>query len=182
VLDTIQVKFLSNHPDKKVKELAIKVLAVHPAGTRQQVIDSFNSGLSLKGDSAHGHKIYQERCISCHRLGGEGYALGPDLVTVKNMGKEKLLVNILDPNREVRPEFVSYVVETKDADSLIGVVVTETATGVTLRQAYGKEDVIPRTNIRRMQSQGQSLMPEGLEAGLTPQDLADLIDYVETAN
>jgi putative membrane-bound dehydrogenase-like protein len=182
VLDTTQVKFLSNHPDKKVKELAIKVLAVHPAGTRQQVIDSFNSGLSLKGDSAHGHKIYQERCISCHRLGGEGYALGPDLVTVKNMGKEKLLVNILDPNREVRPEFVSYVVETKDADSLIGVVVTETATGVTLRQAYGKEDVIPRTNIRRMQSQGQSLMPEGLEAGLTPQDLADLIDYVETAN
>jgi len=38
-------------------------------------------------------------------------ALGPDLVTVKNTGKEKLLVNIIDPNREVRPEFASYIIE-----------------------------------------------------------------------
>jgi len=137
--------------------------------------------LNVKGDAARGKKIYQERCISCHRLGGEGYALGPDLVTVKNTGKEKMLVNILDPNREVRPEFVSYVIETKDDESSIGLVASETATAVTLRQAYGKEDVILRANIRKMQSQGQSLMPEGLEAGLTPKDLADLLEYIETA-
>ena len=93
-----------------------------------------------------------------------------------------MLVNILDPNREVRPDFVSYVVETKDEASIIGLVAGETGNAVTLRQAYGKEDVIPRANIRKMQSQGQSLMPEGLEAGLTPQDLADLLQYVETAD
>ena len=116
-----------------------------------------------------------------HRLGGEGFALGPDLVTVKTAGKEKTLVNILDPNREVRPEFVSYVVETKSDDTLLGIVANETATSVTLRQAYGKEDVIPRANIVKMQSQGNSLMPEGLEAGLKPQDLADLLEYIEAA-
>ena len=180
-LDTTQARFLRSHRDRGVRQLAAKVLAAKPASTRQQVIDAFMPALNLKGDPAHGKKIYEERCISCHRLGGEGNALGPDLVTVKTTGKEKMLVNILDPNREVRPEFVTYVVETKDDESLIGLVANETASTVTLRQAYSKEDVIHRSNIKKMQSQGQSLMPEGLEAGLAPQDLADLLEYIETA-
>jgi putative membrane-bound dehydrogenase-like protein len=180
-LDSTQIKFLRNHRDKVVRQLAQNVLSAKPASTRQQVIDAFMPALSLKGDPTHGHKIYQERCISCHRLGGEGSALGPDLVTVRNTGKEKILVNVIDPNREVRPEFVSFAVETKDDDTFIGLIVNETATTITLRQAYGKEDVLNRTNIKRMQSQGQSLMPEGLEAGLQPQDFADLIEYIETA-
>jgi putative heme-binding domain-containing protein len=103
-------------------------------------------------------------------------------VTVKNSGKEKLLTNILDPNKEVRPDYVAYTVETKDEETAIGLIANETSTAVTIRQAYGKETVVPRANIKRMQSQGQSLMPEGLEAGLGPQDLADLMSYVETAN
>jgi putative membrane-bound dehydrogenase-like protein len=180
-LDATQSKFLLTHREQTVRELASKVLANPPSNSRQQVIDSFISATTLKGDPIHGRKIYQERCISCHRLAGEGYALGPDLVTVKNTGKEKMLVNILDPNREVRPEFVNYVVETKDDESYIGLVVSETGTTVTLRQAFGKEYVIPRKNVRKMQNQGQSLMPEGIEAGLTPQDLADLLTYVEKA-
>ena len=181
VLDSTQIKLLRDHADKEVRRLAVKVLAAKPASTRQQVMDSFIPALDLKGDAAHGKKIYEQLCLSCHRLGGEGYTLGPDLVTVKTAGKEKTLVNILDPNREVRPEFNSYVVETKNDDTLLGILANETATSVTLRQAYGKEDVIPRANIAKMQSQGNSLMPEGLEAGLRPQDLADLLEYIETA-
>jgi putative heme-binding domain-containing protein len=181
VLDSMQTKFLANHRNKEVRELAAKVLAAQPASTRQQVIDAFTPALNLKGDPARGKKIYVERCISCHRLGGQGFVLGPDLVTVKSTGKEKMLVNILDPNREVRPDFASYLVETKDDESYIGLVVNETGAAVTLRQAYGKEDVIRRANIRKMQSSSQSLMPEGLEAGLTPQDVSDLLEYIETA-
>ena len=181
VLDSMQTKFLVNHRNKDVRERAAKTLGAQPASSRQQIIDSFMTALNLKGDRAHGKRIYEERCISCHRLGGQGFALGPDLVTVKNTGKEKMLVNILDPNREVRPEFASYLIETKDDESYIGLVVNETGAAVTLRQAYGKEDVIRRASIRKMQSSSQSLMPEGLEAGLAPQDLADLLGYIETA-
>jgi putative membrane-bound dehydrogenase-like protein len=180
-LTTPQTKFVRNHSDKSVRGLAAKVLSTQLASTRQQAVDAFLPAMDLKGDSIHGKKIYQDRCISCHRLGGEGHALGPDLVTVKNSGKEKMLVNILDPNREVRPDYISYVVETKDDESYIGLVANETATTVTIRQAYGKENVINRSDIKKVQNQGQSLMPEGLEAGLKPQDLADLLDYIETA-
>jgi putative heme-binding domain-containing protein len=145
------------------------------------VINEYLPALTLKGDPASGKTIYEERCISCHRASGEGFSLGPDLVTVKTTGKEKILVNLIDPNAEVRPEFVGYVVETKDDESLLGLVVNETGTSVTLRQAYGREDVIPRANITSMKSQGQSIMPEGLEAGLTPQQMADLLEHISTA-
>jgi putative heme-binding domain-containing protein len=181
-LDSTQVKFLRNHKDKAVHQLAAKVLAARPASTRQQVIDSFSSALTLKGESAPGKKIYEERCSSCHRLAGEGFALGPDLITVKTAGKEKIMTNILDPNAEVRPEYISYLIETKDDNSLVGVVVNETASAVTLRQAFGKEDVIPRDKIASMKSQGASIMPEGLESGLTPQDMANLLEFITTAN
>jgi putative heme-binding domain-containing protein len=161
--------------------LATQVFAETAVTPRQQVLESYLPALKLQGNAAHGRKIYQERCISCHRLGGEGYALGPDLVTVKNSGKEKILINILDPNREVRPEFNSYVVQMKNEESLLGIVGSETSTSVTIRQAYGVEHVIRRADIKALQSQGQSLMPEGLEAGLVPQDFADLVEYIETA-
>ena len=181
-LDTTQAKFLRNHHDPEVKKLAVKVLGSKPASTRQQAVDQFAPALNLKGDPKHGKKVYEERCISCHRLSGEGFALGPDLVTVKNTGKEKIMVNILDPNREVRPDYVSFLIETKDDESQIGLIVNENATSVTLRQPYAKENVVNRSDIKKMQSQGQSMMPEGLEAGMSPQDLADLIEYIETAD
>jgi putative heme-binding domain-containing protein len=180
-LDSTQVKLLTTYRDPTVRALAVKVFGTKPVSTRQQVIDTYMPAINMKGDVAKGKKIYEERCISCHRSSGEGSALGPDFVTVKSTGKEKLLTNIIDPNREVRPEYVAYVVETGAEDSLVGLVVNETAASVTLRQAYGKETVIPRVDIAKMRSQGQSLMPEGLEANLTPQDFANLLEYISTA-
>lgn len=180
-LTTTQRKFLRNHRDATVSQLAAQVLDTPAQGPRQSVINSFMPALNLQGKAAAGKKIYQERCISCHRLGGEGNSVGPDLATVKNTGKEKLLVSILDPNREVPPQFVSYVVETREGDSFVGLIANETANSITVRQAYGKEDIIPRSRIASMHSQAQSLMPEGLETGLTQQDLANLLEYIESA-
>ncbi len=181
VLDSTQVKFLLNHKDNAVRQLAGKTFTAKSASSKQEIIARFLPALQLKGDAARGKKIYEERCVSCHRASGEGSSLGPDFVTVKNTGKEKILTNLIDPNAEVRPEFVAYVVDTKDDESMLGLVVNETTTSVTLRQAYGKETVIPRANIAKMASQGQSVMPEGLEAGLTEQSMADLLEYISTA-
>jgi putative membrane-bound dehydrogenase-like protein len=177
-----QIRFLKNHRDEQARQLAAKVLPATQMTPRQQSIESYNPALTLKGDAAAGKKIYSERCLSCHRLEGQGFALGPDLVTVKNSGKEKLLVNILDPNREVAPNFMAYLVETTDGESYLGLVAGETGTSVTVRQAFGKENVVPRAAIKKIQSQNQSLMPEGLETGLTAQDLANLLEYISTAD
>jgi putative membrane-bound dehydrogenase-like protein len=136
-LSTAQVKFLQNHKNAAVKQLAAKVLASAGSSPRQPVIDSFMAALNLKGNATAGKAIYQERCVSCHRLDGQGFELGPDLVTVKTTGKEKMLVNILDPNREVAPQFMAYTVDTKDDESFIGTVANESTASVTVRQAFG---------------------------------------------
>jgi len=178
VLDTTQTKMLQTYRDPKVRQLAGKVLATATTSSKQPIIDGYAASLTMNGDVARGRKIYQERCISCHRAGGGGFVLGPDLITVKTTGKEKLLTNIVDPNREVRPEFAAFTIETKDDESYVGLVVNQTSAAVTLRQAYGKEDVIPRASITKIQSHGLSVMPEGLEQNLATQDMADLLEYV----
>ena len=181
-LNTTQLKFLRTHQDKKVRQLAIQVLGETSPNQRQTVIDAYQPALSLAGEAAKGREIYLARCSSCHRLGGAGFALGPDLVTVKNTGKDKLLVNILDPSREVAAQYIAFQVDTKDGESQIGIIANETTSSITLRQAYGKEDVIQRSTMKAMKSQSQSLMPEGLEVGLSHQDFANLLEYISTAD
>ena len=177
-LTTAQIKFLNNSRDKNVRTEAQTVLAGLNVAKRQDVMNQFMPALTLKGWKCAWQKALRRRCSSCHRLGGEGHALGPDLVTVQATGKEKMLGNILDPNREVAPQFQAFEVELKDGDSLIGLIGNETASSLTVRQAFGKEEVVQRSNIARLRNQNQSLMPEGLEAGLKAQDVADLLEYV----
>jgi len=177
-LSSTQEKFLRAHRDASVRQRAEKILGALVKGSRQQVVDAFLSALNLTGDANRGQKVYLERCSSCHRLGGQGYALGPDLATVRTGGKEKILTSILDPNREVAPNYQNYLVETKDDESVLGIIGNETASSVTLKQANGGEVVVLRSNIARMQSQGQSAMPEGLEVGLGLKDFADLLEFV----
>ena len=108
--------------------------------------------------------------------------VGPDLVTVKTTGSEKLLDSIIDPSREVDPKYVAYLVETKSGESVFGVIANESATSISLRQPFGKEETLLRSNLKRMQSLNQSLMPEGLETGLTPAQMADLLEFIESLN
>jgi putative membrane-bound dehydrogenase-like protein len=180
-LTTSQGKFLRTHHDPMVRELAGRVLVV-TTQNRAKIVESFQEALRLQGDAASGKTVYLQRCSSCHRLGREGYVVGPDLVTVKSAGKEKTLANILDPNREVAPNYIAFEIETKDGESTIGIIANESTSTITVAQAYGKKEVIPRVNMKSMRSLSQSLMPEGLEQGLTSQDLSNLLEYIATAD
>ncbi|MFM8357470.1 MAG: c-type cytochrome, partial [Verrucomicrobiota bacterium] len=146
-----------------------------PPADRRAVLDQFLPALNLKGDAARGTTVFQERCASCHRLRDRGQALGPDLASVAANGPEKLLVNILDPNREVSPNHVAWTAETAEGETVTGLLGAETPAGVTLRLAGGSEVTVPRTRLKNLRAEGRSLMPEGLELGLNPQAMADLL-------
>lgn len=176
-----QLNFLMNHREPELRARAVKLLTATNVSTREEVVKTFMPALALQGDAAKGKLTYTIRCAFCHRLGGEGFMLGPDLVSVRNTGKEKLLIGILDPSREVLPQYLTYEIETKDGESQLGVLTGETSASVTLRQPFGKDLIIARANIATMRSRGQSIMPE-LEAGLTPQDMADLLEYIANAS
>jgi len=178
-LNATQLDFLRTHRDADIKALAAAILPSATTQPREQVMEAFKPALTLTGDAPRGHAVYQKLCVSCHKLGSEGFELGPDLTTVRNAGREKLLMNIIDPSREVQPNFISYQIDTTDGESILGVLVSDTPAGITLRQAYGKETTVQRPKIKKMSSQGRSVMPDGLEAGLTPQDVADLLTFIE---
>ena len=119
-----------------------------------------------------------ERCATCHRFRGEGSAFGPDLESVVTGGKEKILTHLIDPNREVAPQFAAYTVEMKDGAALAGIVASETPNQVILREPLGKETTLTREKIARLQTTGRSPMPEGLETGLTAAEVAGLLDFL----
>ena len=85
---------------------------------------------------------------------------------------------VLDPNRDVLPQYLNYVVVTDDGLSLTGMIHSETATSITLRRAEGESDSVLRTRIDEMVNSGLSVMPEGLEEQLDKQAMADVIAYL----
>jgi len=101
--------------------------------------------------------------------------VGPDLSGVGTHPKETLLVDILDPSRQVSSDYVSYTVATTSGETVSGFITTEASNRVTLRTAGGTDETFVRSQIKEMGPDSKSLMPDGLEQGLTHQALADLL-------
>ena len=88
------------------------------------------------------------------------------------------MLNILDPNREVKPQYMTYVLTTDSGRSVTGMITEETPNGVSLRQPDGATVSLNRAEIDTIQSTGLSYMPEGLEKQLDHQAMADLLAYL----
>lgn len=177
-IDPARFKQLAARGDAEIRRRAEKLLASLQLGRRQEVVEQYRDVLAMRGDADRGQAAFKKICAACHRVGELGHEIGPNLAAVKNRGAEAILVNVLDPNREVNPQFVNYVLITDDGRTLTGMIAAETATSVTLRRAEGSSDTVLRVNIDELQSTGMSLMPEGVEKDLGKQDLADLLEFL----
>jgi putative heme-binding domain-containing protein len=93
-----------------------------------------------------------------------------------------LIADILDPSQQVTPDFVNYLAVTKDGRVLSGMIAGETTESVTLRREEGQQDTIRRSDIEELRATGKSLMPDGLEAKITPDQLADLLEFLRNPN
>jgi putative membrane-bound dehydrogenase-like protein len=177
-IDPARAKLLEKHADARIRDRAGRLLASAKLGRRQDVIDAYRNVLAMPGDRKRGQVAFQKICAACHRVEGVGYEIGANLAAMKNRGAEAILVNVLDPSREVNPQYVNYTVVTRDGRTLTGMIAAETATSVTLKRGEGASDTVLRVNIDQMQSTGMSIMPEGLEKQVDPQMMADLIAYL----
>ncbi|MBL9209715.1 MAG: c-type cytochrome [Opitutaceae bacterium] len=166
---------LLGHPDPALKARAAKIFGQGPAGSRAAAVENYRAALALPGDAARGRVIFEQACAACHRLGGRGADLGPALETVRGWDRPKLVLHILDPNREVAPGYLVYTLELKDGSSLSGMISEESAGSITLRRMGAPAETILRQNLVRVTSSSASLMPEGLEGALSVPDMADLL-------
>jgi len=147
---------------------------------RAAVIKKYRAALSLTGDPSQGHAIWAKNCIVCHNFRGEGATVGPSLTPLTDKTPEDFLIAILDPNDAIEPRFTAYNIDTKDGRSITGIMKSETATTMTVALAGGNMETILRSDVEEIRASGRSLMPEGLEQGMTPQDLANLISYLKS--
>jgi len=165
-------------PNQPMHNLAVKIFG-SPSTDRAAVMTNYTDSVTLKGDATKGHQIFSTVCIACHRRNGEGVDVGPDITDVRIKEKEALLSDILDPNRMVEARWMAYQIDTKDSRTISGLIASETPAEVTVKMAGGLSEVIPRTNISKMKSLDTSLMPAGLEAGISKEQMADLLAFLK---
>ena len=173
-------QLLMKHPNTTVKAASIELFGNEVNTDRGKIVAQMQSVLKFDSDPVRGLEIFRKKCSICHQVGKIGIQVAPDLSSVKNKSAADLLIAILDPNREAQPNFNVYTVVTLQGQILTGIIATETSNSITLRRAEGKQDIILRSNIDELISTGTSLMPEGFEKELTPQNIADVIAFVKS--
>lgn len=171
---------LLRHSKQSLRDDSAKVF-VTPESDRQRVVEAYQSVGDLTADAASGRAVFKKQCSACHRLGGEGKAIGPDLMALSDSSLPAMLTAILDPNRAIEDKYLNYSLLTQQGTQFNGLLLRENATAVTLATPNGEEQTVLRSRIASLIDTGVSLMPEGLEKVMSKQEMADLIGFVQSA-
>jgi putative heme-binding domain-containing protein len=139
--------------------------------------------LSLKGDVERGRRLFHEgaglQCRNCHRIGGQGVAVGPDLDGIgKKYDAARILESIIDPSRQIDAQYVTYLLETKRGQTYQGLLVKRDDKMIVLKDAQNKLIEVPASDMEVLLPQAKSLMPELLLRDLTAEQVADLLAYL----
>lgn len=169
---------LLRHPTEPIKAKALAVFGRERGGSRQEVVARYEPALGLPANRDQGARVYQRECRPCHKLGDDGNEIGPNLVTIRHRAANEVLLHILDPNREVGPNFQDYTIALKDGRVTNGVILEETPSAITIARPVGGRETIPRSSIEQIMGSGRSLMPEGLEQAISIQNMADLLSFL----
>ena len=170
---------LRQHPTTKVAREALVVLGATNTSTKAKddLIAQLLPEIQKPGDLANGRTLYAAACAICHKLGDVGFRdVGPPLAGIGARTAAELLTSIVDPNRQVEPNFWQWNITTKKGETFSGVIVSETTAALVVRNQGGDTevktaDITTRENTRR------SLMPDGFD-GLGATGLRDIIAYL----
>jgi putative heme-binding domain-containing protein len=171
-------EILGQLPDKALRRRLQPILAMAAPDDRAEVLARYAGVVGRRGDPTRGAVDFKKHCQTCHAIQGVGPRVGPDLASVASRPSDLLLVDILDPSRHVSPDYVSYLAVTNDGRIVTGMIAAETADSVMLRRDGSQQDTLRRSDIDELRATGKSLMPDGLEQEFTPDQLADLLEFL----
>ncbi len=174
---TLQQRFLSQKSSPELDKLKAQFKA--HGSSSAAVMVKLDDVLKLETDLNRGRIAFQKHCIDCHQFRGEGVLVGPNLSSVTGRTRASMFEAILDPNKAVEPKYLNYVLELVDGRVLSGIIDNDTENSLTLLKAKAEKTSVLRSEIEALQSSGKSLMPEGFDRTITPQELADLLFYLE---
>jgi putative membrane-bound dehydrogenase-like protein len=176
-----QKQALAAYPARSIAAKAKRLLAKAgglPNADRQKVIDDLTPLTKQTGDAAVGKMVFKNFCAKCHMHGGEGAHVGPDLTGMAVHPKAHLLVEIMDPSRSVEGNYRQYTVTTKSGKVLTGLLASESKTAIELIDAEAKKQTLLREDIDELLASNKSLMPDGFEKQLKPEDIVNLLEFL----
>ena len=167
----------------EIKAEAAKLLPL-PTGQNAAPLPAISELVKMKGDAANGAKIYARQnpgCINCHVIRGQGTELGPELSEIGGkLGKDALYEAILDPSAGISFGYETWNIVLKNGDEPYGLIASETADELTLKAIGGIVTKFKKSDIASRQQSKLSIMPAGLQQGMTTQELVDLVEYLST--
>lgn len=182
VLNVNQIRKLQTSKDPELVKRAKAIWGTvrterNPA--REQVVAAMGRTLAQgKGDPHAGVAVFNKVCGQCHKIYGQGQEVGPD-ITLNGRGSfEQLLSNVFDPSLVIGSAYQARTVQTADGRILTGLVVEDSPQRVVLKVQGGKLETIARGDVEEMETSKLSLMPEGVEKQLQPQELLDLFAFL----
>ncbi|MCU0876551.1 MAG: ThuA domain-containing protein [Pirellulaceae bacterium] len=172
---------LASHPSRRIAMRARRLLEAGgglPNADRQKVLQELHHLTEEKGDPAAGKVVFKNQCAKCHMHSGEGAKIGPDLTGMAVHPKHELLVHLIDPSRSVEGNFRVYSVLTGDGVVINGLLASETKTSIELIDSEAKKHIVQREDIESLRASPKSLMPDGFEKQVKPEELRDLLEFL----
>jgi putative heme-binding domain-containing protein len=155
------------------------------ADSARQLREYRDFAMGREGNAMRGRELFNNEqraaCAQCHSVDGGSSKAGPDLYAVGDeFPRRDLIRAVLEPSEEITIGYGSTTVETKSGEEFQGILKQTTADALELMGADGKSVRIATRDIKEQRGSTVSLMPEGLHAGLSRQEFADLIEYLVT--
>jgi putative heme-binding domain-containing protein len=171
--------------DRRISEQLRKVWGEvrDTAPDRRKQIARYRSLLTpnflKRADVRKGRLVFSKTCGQCHRLFGEGGAIGPDLTGGNRANLDYLLSNLVDPSAEVARDYRMSTVTTHRGRVVTGIVVERSPTRLVVQTAT-ERIVLSREDVETIKDSPQSMMPEGILESLTKEQVRDLVAYLGT--
>ncbi len=172
-----------SYADSKLDAPAsIRALVSRRPKTSAEWLAQLNRGRDV--DAAAGRRTFYHPqgagCFKCHRIDGRGGRVGPDLSrAVGTMNRVQLIQSILEPSREIAPQFVAWAFETRDGKVVTGMIVHENEGKTIVGNSEGQTVELKTADIEARVPQRISVMPDKLTDRLTLQELRDLIAFLD---
>ncbi len=176
-----QRRTLENHPEQKIRTTARRLASlagVTVSADREEVLTNYAPATHATGNVERGKLLFTKNCANCHKHGGEGQEVGPDLTGMAVHPKQELLIHILDPNRSVEGNFRRYTLLTLDGQVLTGMLAAESQSALELIDAEGKRKSVLREEIEQLTATNLSLMPAGFEQQIKIDEMSDLLEFL----
>ena len=183
IQDIIVGERIKGHNDSSLSEGFAGLLADLPSEddrVKQLVAARRDSFGKAQVSADRGRAVFQKICANCHRVGGEGAKIGPDLDGIGNRGAERLLEDILVPSRNVDQAFHVTVLELANGKTASGLFARKDGKSLVLVNEQGKEFSVLEEEVADRKTQRISPMPANIAEQLPDAEFHDLVSYLLT--